>query len=239
MALPYPHPEADLDRSLRDWHPYSHRHYCGVCRALRIFLAILLLAGALHASPAEEAVLWKDAKTNPKDSVLLDKLVGRYLRTKKVYDEIQAMRPNGVPSRIAFCLLYRECDNDMSCSPAQGDPLTHKSRHVPKGRIPGVSPAYTFLQAAEDAYYSKDLDYLQAKDWSTIGSTLWVCEGFNGTGYWKRGLVSPYIWSGTSNYLRGKYTGDNRYNPKAVDQQMGVAALLLRMQLRGVTPPVM
>jgi lysozyme family protein len=178
--------------------------------------------------PAVERTRWAAAKLTNPDKI--DKLIDRYRRTHKTYDAIQAMRKNGVPARVVFALLYRESDNDMTRSPAQGDPLNHRSLHVPHGRIPDKNPPYTFLQAAEDAYYAPELDHLDTKQWTEIGAILSNCELFNGPGYWKRGLVSPYNWSGTNQYSRGKFVADGKFDPMFVDRQMGAAAILKRME---------
>jgi hypothetical protein len=46
-------------------------------------------------------------------------------------------------------------------------------------------------------------------------------------GYANKGLPSPYIWSGTDQYEKGKYTSDGKYDPaEAVDEQLGCAGIL-------------
>src|SRR5207302_6750269 len=40
---------------------------------------------------------------------------------------------------------------------------------------------------------------------------------------------SPYIWSGTNQYVSGKYVRDGVYYPDAVDSQVGFAGLLITM----------
>lgn len=195
---------------------------------------IILIPSLALASPKEQEARWNSAKLNPAWSIALDKLVSRYQRTQATYVQIQNMRPNGIPAAVCFGLLYRESDNDMTCSPAQGDSLSRRSTHVPRGRIPNVEPPYTFLQAAEDSYYSPQLDHMDAKDWSSIGAALDNSEGFNGWGYRNRGMVSPYVWSGTSVYQRGKFVADGRLDRSFVDKQAGVAAILLRFRERGI-----
>jgi hypothetical protein len=69
---------------------------------------------------------------------------------------------------------------------------------------------------------------LANKDWS-IGGTLTMLEQYNGLGYASRGRPSPYIWSGTDQYVSGKYVRDGVYDPSAVDQQLGCAGLLMAM----------
>lgn len=173
----------------------------------------------------------------PHATIALDKLVDRYRRTTAAYQAVQAMKPNGVPAPVAFCLFYREADNDFADSPAQGDPLTHRSRNVPARRIPGKTPPFKWSDAAFDAYYV--CDRLDLWDWRTVGSTLGAIESFNGTGYarYHPAVPSPYLRSGTTLYSRGKYVSDGRFDPSAVDKQMGVAAILKRFGERGVVLP--
>ena len=55
---------------------------------------------------------------------------------------------------------------------------------------------------------------------------LWQpTETYNGLGYFQRG-VPIYVYSGTDQYMSGKYVADGRYRANAVDQQIGVMPLL-------------
>jgi lysozyme family protein len=45
-----------------------------------------------------------------------------------------------------------------------------------------------------------------------------------------KGLLSPYLWSGTSLYNGGKYTADGVYNPDAIDEQLGCVVLIKRLK---------
>ena len=56
-----------------------------------------------------------------------------------------------------------------------------------------------------------------------------MLERYNGLGYAARGKPSPYIWSGTDQYVSGKYVRDGVYDARVVDQQPGCAGLLLSM----------
>jgi len=68
------------------------------------------------------------------------------------------------------------------------------------------------------------------KDWS-IGESLAQLEKYNGLGYARMGRPSPYVWSKTNQYVRGKYVADGVYSSTAVDTQEGCAALLARMMV--------
>jgi hypothetical protein len=43
------------------------------------------------------------------------------------------------------------------------------------------------------------------------------------------GRPSAYVWSGTNQYISGKYVADGVYDPDKVDAQLGVAGLILTM----------
>lgn len=109
---------------------------------------------------------------------------------------------------------------------AQGDPWVHRSIHVPKGR----GPFKSWEDAAYDALVNCAPYAAKWKDW-TIGGALTLLEQYNGLGYASMGKPSPYIWAYTDQYIKGKYTGDGRYDANAVDQEIGCAPLLARMYL--------
>ena len=205
-------------------------------RLLTICCAVLLVMGtSCRAAGVDQTARWNAAKLDPRRAEALNGLVDRWNRTRASYLAVTKMKANGVPAVIAFCLFYRESDNDFACSPAQGDPLTHRSRNEPANRIPGKSPPYKWADAAFDAYYVCDkLDQCQ---WSEMQSALDKMESFNGFGYRSHGIAAPYLWSGTTAYTRGKYVSDGRFDRLAVDQQVGVAAILLRMKERGTALP--
>jgi len=117
----------------------------------------------------------------------------------------------------------------------QGDPLHEKSVHVPSGMGPYLShPEDT--TPGNDAWTRCCVDVLLnsapfAAKWTiwTIGGVLTLFEEYNGLGYAKRGVPSAYVWSGTDQYVSGKYVRDRVYDPKVVDVQEGCAAILAMM----------
>lgn len=112
-----------------------------------------------------------------------------------------------------------------------GDPLGARTIHVPKGR-PTAEPAaghgkpYTWEESARDALINcKGLGKVQ--DWS-IGKMLYLLEGYNGYGYrqYHPTVLSPYLWSYTNHYTKGKYSSDGHFDPNLVSQQLGAAVYL-------------
>lgn len=104
-----------------------------------------------------------------------------------------------------------------------GDPLSARTVHVPKGRPAPAEPPYTWLQSALDALRLKKLD--QVTDWS-VPHMLFLLEGYNGFGYRRRGVPTPYLWSFSNLYESGKFVLDGKFDPRAVSKQCGAALML-------------
>ena len=109
-----------------------------------------------------------------------------------------------------------------------GDPLTARTVQVPAGRPKTGQPPFTWEASASDALRFQGFD--KWKDWSIPG-TLFKLEGYNGFGYRDHhpDVPSPYLWSFSNHYSRGKYVADGTFSPTAVSAQCGVAVLLRRM----------
>lgn len=130
----------------------------------------------------------------------------------------------GIPWPFIAVTHQRESSQNWNRSLAQGDPWNQVSTHVPKGR----GPFKSWEDAAYDALVNCGPYAARNKDWS-IGGLLTLLEQYNGLGYVNRGLPSPYIWSGTDQYSRGKYVADGVFDANAVDKQLGCAGLIMAM----------
>lgn len=175
---------------------------------------------------------WRAAEIRAAEIPRLDKAVARFRRTESRYRGIERQRPNGVPGEVVFALHGRESTWDFTRHLHEGSPLTRRTRNIPKGRPPVPDPPYTFEQSAEDALYVlKRLDHV---NWRSLGDSLQAIEAYNGLGYqrYHPDVPSPYLWSGTSLYTRGKYVADGKFSPAAVDKQLGCAAILKRLEWR-------
>src|SRR5882672_4304045 len=141
---------------------------------------------------------------------------------KSRYQSVSAK--TGVPWYFIAVVHERESSQSWSASLAQGDPWNKKSVHVPAGRGPFAS----WEDAAVDALVNCSPFAARNKDWS-VGGMLTMIEQYNGLGYANKGRPSPYVWSGTDQYVSGKYVRDGVYDPSEVDQQLGCAGLLMAM----------
>jgi lysozyme family protein len=67
--------------------------------------------------------------------------------------------------------------------------------------------------------------YDKQKDWS-LEWMLYRWETYNGFGYHWRNTKTPYLWSFSNHYVKGKYVSDGRWDPNYVSQQCGAAITL-------------
>ena len=146
----------------------------------------------------------------------------RLVAAKARYQAVEAK--TGVPWVFIAVTHERESSQNWSRSLAQGDPWNRVSTHVPAGR----GPFQSWEEAAIDALVYCGPYAARNKDWS-IGGLLTKLEEYNGLGYYRRGIPSPYIWSGTDQYRSGKYVADGVFDPGVVDRQLGCAGLILAM----------
>lgn len=130
----------------------------------------------------------------------------------------------GIPWPFIAVTHQRESSQNWLRSLAQGDPWNEVSTHVPAGR----GPFNSWEEAAYDALVNCAPHAASNKDWS-IGGLLTLLERYNGVGYANRSLPSPYLWSGTDQYSKGKYVRDGVFDPEAVDKQLGCAGLIMAM----------
>ena len=172
---------------------------------------------------------WRVAVINSIDIIRLDKAVALFERERVRYVEIEDL--SGVPASVIFVIHGRESTWNFSRHLHNGDPLTARTKLVPAGRPKTGNPPFTFVESAVDAL---EYDGMARKNWASLGDGLQALEAFNGLGYQKKGRISPYLWAGTDLYVSGKYVRDGVYSATAVDKQLGVAAILKRMEERGL-----
>lgn len=109
-------------------------------------------------------------------------------------------------------------------------PLSQRTRQVPAGRPLRWLPPSDWESSAIDALRS--LGFTGQQDWS-LPRMLYRIEAFNGFGYRRYARPSPYLWSFSTIYERGKFIADGRYDPRARSQQCGAAVMLKLLELNG------
>lgn len=151
----------------------------------------------------------------------VDAIIGKIKAHADKYKEVEQL--TNVPWYVTAVIHYRESTLNFATHLHNGDKLTERTIHVPAGRPIKGNPPFTWVESAVDALKLKS--YHTCTDWS-IENTLNLIERYNGLGYKKKGLPSPYLWSWSSIYRKGKYVADGRFDPNVVDQQCGAAVLL-------------
>lgn len=176
----------------------------------------------LAALIAANAQRWAVVRMLPAKGADFRETARRLVKAKDRYLAVSAK--TGVPWHVIAVIHEREASQRWNASIAQGDPWSHISTHVPKGR----GPFSSWNAAAIDALTNCPPFAARWKDWSPAG-TCTLLEQYNGLGYAHMGKPSPYIWAGTDQYARGKYIRDGKYDPHVIDSQPGCAGLLLAM----------
>lgn len=143
----------------------------------------------------------------------------RITANKARYDKVSKL--TGVPWWFIGVVHYRESNLNFNTYLGNGQALNKKTTIVPKGRGPFAS----WEDGAVDALVNCAPYAARNRDWS-VGGSLAMLEQYNGLGYAGKGLPSPYIWSGTNQYTKGKYVSDGVFSATAVDKQLGCAGII-------------
>lgn len=130
----------------------------------------------------------------------------------------------GVPWYFIGAIHGLEASFNFMAHLHNGDaPLTGRTRQMPSGHPLVWLPPSDWEASAKDAL--KLLGFTGKSDW-TVERTLYRFEAYNGFGYRRKGIASPYLWSFSNHYESGKFVSDGRWNPKARSQQCGAAVLI-------------
>lgn len=146
----------------------------------------------------------------------------RVLAGKAQYAAV-AKTLGAIPWYVIGVIHEMEASCNFTSHLHNGDPLTAKTKHVPAGRPKTGTPPFNWVDSAIDALSMKAFD--KETDW-TLPRSLHRLESYNGFGSRKKGVFTPYLWSGSRHYASGKYTFDNVWDPNAVSQQIGAAVIL-------------
>jgi lysozyme family protein len=173
---------------------------------------------------------WRQAKISDNRlaevKAVADKIMGF---RQQFYDPVAVA--TGVPWYGIATKDYREPEPAFNHSQylGNGDPLSHKTTHVPRNRGPFLGPN-AWQDGAMDAIHISGWDHLPSGWHWDIVTLLIKDEAFNGMGYAHMGLRSPYVFGGTNMQQRGKYTGDGHFDPSHWDTQIGTAAIYLALK---------
>lgn len=146
-----------------------------------------------------------------------------WYRNKQRYEAVALM--THVPARLIAALHWRESGGDFNTYLHQGDPLGKPAVHEPNN-IPVFNE---WEPAAVHALLMKEGLRMSLGITAATTDDNKLCdyaEHYNGLGYRRRGVASPYVLAGSSGYISGKYVSDHIFDPHTRDNQLGVLAML-------------
>lgn len=176
-----------------------------------------------NALSREYATLW-DSMEIVRLQSSIDRTAQRIIEHRPRYEAIEQL--TRVPWYVVGIIHAMESGLRFDRHLHNGDPLTRKTRLVPRGRPVGMGDGpFTFEQSATDALRMKG--YHQIEDWP-LERIAWALERYNGWGYrrYHPTTLSPYLWSGSNHYTAGKYVADGKWSSTAVSSQSGAMPLL-------------
>lgn len=175
--------------------------------------------------------LFDTCEIKPDRQDAVENLIGKIVENKDRYRA--AGKPLGIPWYFIGPIHNMESSQRFDRHLHNGDPLTARTVQVPAGRPKSGDPPFPWEESAADALKLKRLD--RVTEW-TIPTILFQFESYNGFGYRTQhpGVLSPYLWSFSSHYSKGKFIADRKFDPDAVSGQCGAAVLLRRMAETGV-----
>lgn len=181
------------------------------------------------ALAAEYRTLFNTTVIRPARQAEVERLVDRMVAQRSRYQA--AATPFGMPWAVVAVIHSLETSLDFTRHLHNGDPLSRRTVQVPAGRPVNGNPPFTWEASADDALRMKR--FQQVAPW-TLAKSLFQLERYNGFGYRLRntGIKSPYLWSFSTHYTRGKFVRDGVFSPTAVSAQAGAAVLLRRMAER-------
>jgi lysozyme family protein/cell wall-associated NlpC family hydrolase len=170
-----------------------------------------------------------------KNQSRLDEVARIYRRIARAenlnrYKQVEQML--GVPWFVIAIIHNLESEGRFDTHLHNGDPLTGRTIREPKGH-PALDPAagaggcYTWPESAVDALRYDKVDCWNKDDW-TVPGIAFVLERYNGFGYRRRFpfVKSPYLWSFSNIYTKGKFRFDGEFSTDEVSQQCGGMVLL-------------
>jgi lysozyme family protein len=174
--------------------------------------------------------LFKKCNVNPNRTEIVETIIKKMVSNKNRYEAVG--KPLGIPWYFIGLIHNMESGMSFSRHLHNGDPLTARTKHVPAGRPVEGSPPFTWEESAADSLRYQKLD--KWRDWSLPG-LLYKLEEYNGWGYRLKHphVLSPYLWSFSNHYTKGKYVADGTWSESATSKQCGAAVLLRRMAEKG------
>ena len=159
-------------------------------------------------------------------------IASRLAAFKAVYQMVE--KSAVIPWWVIGIIHALEASQNFKTHLHNGDELKTRTIHAPAGRplaLPKNGHSYEWVESATDALMGR----WTPLDWN-LPSTLEFLERYNGLGYRIMQVNSPYLWSFTQHYTRGKFGSDGRYDPMLKSNQTGAVPILKALETQGKIP---
>ena len=186
------------------------------------------MALTFEALRDDYALLWRTMAVRPEKAGLADRLARKILANRERYRAVE--QKTNVPWFMIGAIHALECGLSFAGHLHNGDPLTARTRQVPKGRPALGDPPFSWEQSALDALTMPPHSLHRVAAW-TIERIAYELEKYNGFGYrrFHPGVKSPYLWSYSNHYAAGKYVADGQWSSAAVSTQCGAMVLIRKI----------
>ena len=172
--------------------------------------------------------LFEKATINPKWAKRMKKAAETIYAGREMYQKVVALLPAPAPWPLVGVIHMMEGSCNFHTHLHNGDSLDGRTHNDPGGRPLTGSPPFSWIESA--------LDALNMKGWGkitkwTLERAMYELERYNGFGYrlYHPDVLTPYLWSGTSLYTKGKYVRDHDFSSSAVSDQEGIMGMLLAL----------
>jgi lysozyme family protein len=155
----------------------------------------------------------------------INTIINRIVANRSRYELVA--NTTGVPWYFIAIIHNMEVSGKFNGHLHNGDPLTARTVQVPANRPRTGVPPFTWEESALDALAYEG--FVGVKGWS-ISQMLFRLEKYNGFGYRPKQVNSPYLWSYSQHFTKGKYVADGVWDPAATSRQAGAAVILKQLQ---------
>lgn len=176
---------------------------------------------AFEKYDSEHQKLWDTMKII-QDATQLNAMASKVIKYKSVYQAVE--KDTGVPWQLVAVIHIREAGlQDVGIF--HGGIHNGQSWKIKATIIPKIGPFKSWHECALAALKRTGLSAVGAGNW-TPAKMVSACEPYNGYGYRRMGIRSPYLWASTNHEQKGKYIRDHVFDRNVEDTQMGCAAML-------------
>ncbi len=163
-----------------------------------------------------------------------DELVKQIKANQGRYELVSSK--TNLPWQVVAVLHAMESTLDFNANLLNGEPYSRKTEYVPKGRGPWANWEDAAVEGIQEIAQRRLASKLELDKPEVIACVL---ELYNGAGYIKKGMPSPYLWSGTQHYEKGKFVEKRwfiffgptyvAYEPELRSKQFGAMPLLAEL----------